>query len=176
MHKQGMIYTRKIIAQVLTISEKRVKQLTDEGIIEEFSNGHYKLLPSVQAYIGYLQKQLSDDDEASDYNVEKAKLTRAKREDAELELQVKRNELHRASVVEFIMTNMIVAFKAKLEVLPYKVLPSILGVPDGKEKPDRIADILKAAVEEALSELADYNPGQFDPESYLTGLEGDGES
>jgi len=117
MQGKGKIYTRKIIAQVLNLSEKRVKQLTEDGIIEEYSDGHYKLLAAVQGYIKYLQSQVSGEGQATDLNQEKAQLTRIKREDAELELQLKRNELHRSSDVEFIMTNMIIAFKAKLDVL-----------------------------------------------------------
>ena len=174
MRAQGKIYSRKVISEVLGISEKWVRELTAKGVLAEFSRGHYQLVPAIHGFIKHLQSQISDGDTASDYNVEKAKLARAKREDAELELQVKRNELHRSAVVEFIMTNMIVAFKAKLEVLPHKALPSILGVPDGKEKPDRIGEILKTAVKEALSELAEYSPGQFNPDSYMAGLEEDG--
>ena len=161
MGKQGMIYTRRLIAQVLTISDKRVKQLTDEGVIPEFSPGHYKLLPAVQGYIGYLQSQISDDDLASNYNVEKARLTRTKRELAELDLQLERNNLHRSDAVEFFVTNMLVAFKAKLDTLPHKVLPSILGLPDDGDKAERVLAILKSAITDALDELSEYDPTVF---------------
>jgi vacuolar-type H+-ATPase subunit F/Vma7 len=170
--KQGKIYTRKIIAEVLMLSEKRVKQLTDEGILKEFSEGHYKLLPAVQGYIGYLQNMLGGG--STDYNQEKAKLTQIKREDAELELKQKRNELHKSGDVEFIVTNMLIAFKAKLEVLPYKTLPAILNIPDTADKADYISSALKSAVDEALNELAEYNPEQFDEEKYLAGLDDSG--
>jgi len=151
---QSKIYTRRVIAQILEISDKRVKQLTDDGTIEEFSPGHYKLLPAVQGYIRYLQSQISDDDHASNYNVEKARLTRLTREDAELDLQLKRNELHRSADVEFIMTNMLVAFKAKLETLPHKIIPTISTIPDNRDKTEYLLEVLSAAIEEALNELS----------------------
>ena len=168
---QGKIYTRKIIAQVLDISERHVRRLTDDGVLEEFSHGNYKLLPAVQGYINHLRAQVSDDDSTSNYNVEKARLTRLKREDAELDLQIKRNELHRSADVEFIMTNMLIAFKAKLETLPHKALPAILGTPDGDDKADRVAEILKTSIGEALNELTGYSPELFDEDSYMAGLD-----
>jgi len=174
LDKKGKIYTRKVIAQVLGLSEKRIKQLTEDGIIPEYSDGNYKLLPAVQGYIQYLQSQLANDGQATDLTKEKAQLTRIKREDAELSLQLKRNDLHQSADVEFIMTNMVIAFKAKLEVLPYKVLSPILNAPDGDSKKDYLIDVLKAAVEEALEELSGYDPEYFDEEAYLTRLEGDG--
>ena len=161
MGKQGMIYTRRLIAQVLKITEKRVKQLTDEGVIPEISLGHYKLLPAVQGYIGYLQSQISDDDLASDYNVEKARLTRTKRELAELDLQLERNKLHRADSVEFVLTNMLMALKAKISTLPHKVLPAIMGLPDDDSRAEQILAILKDAATNALEELAEYDPKEY---------------
>ena len=174
MTNKGKVYTVKFIAQVLDLSEKRVKQMTEEDIIPEYSDGHYKLLPTVQGYIRYLKSQLADDGKATDLTKEKAQLTRIKREGAELDLQLRRNELHQSADVEFIMTNMIIAFKAKLEVLPYKVLPAILSVPEGDNKKDFLVDALKTAIEEALNELSEYDPEYFDEEAYLTKLEGDG--
>jgi len=168
---QVKLYKRKIIAEILELSDKRVKQLTDDGIIEEYSPGNYKLLPAVQGYIRFLRSQISDEDVTSNYNMEKARLTRLKRQDAELDLQVKMNDLHKSADVEFIMTNMLIAFKAKLEVLPYKVLPSVLNVPDGEGRADTITAVLKAAVEEALNELSGYDPALFDEEKYLARLD-----
>lgn len=154
--QKGKLYTRKLIAEILCLSEKRVKQLTEDGVINEFSHGHYKLLPAIQGYIKYLQSQVLDG--GADYNSEKANLTRLKREDAELDLQIKRGELHRVADVEFIIANMLVAFRSKLQTLPYKVLPQVLSVPDGENKADYIANVLKNEVSEALTELSNYDP------------------
>lgn len=169
MGNQGKIYTRKSIAQVLMLSEKRVKQLTEDGIIKEFSPGHYKLLTAIQGYVGYLQSMVSGG--SIDGNEEKARLTRIKREDAELDLQVKRNELHHAHIVEFIVTNSILAFKAKMETLPYKVLPQLMAIPDSNDKSESILAVLKKSTAEALTELAAYNPENFTEGKYNTSLD-----
>ena len=171
MAAHGMIYSRKVIAQILDLSDRHVRRLTDDEVFEEHSPGHYKLLPVIQGYIKHLRTHIVDEDKASDYNLEKARLTRLKREDAELGLQLKRNELHRSEDVEFVMTNMLVAFRAKLETLPHKVLPLIVNVPDGAEKADAVSGILRAAMDEALGELSEYAPQLFDQENYVAEIE-----
>ena len=166
----GAIFTRKVIADLFFLSEKRIRQLTDEGIIEEYSNGYYALVPAVKGYIRYLQRQISDDDSSSDYNTEKAKLTKTKREDAELDLMVKRGELHKASDIEFIMTNMLIALREKLLTLPNKVISQIVATPSGDEYNDAVIKILHSAVLDALNELSGYSKELFDPDKYMSKL------
>jgi len=127
----------------------------------------------VQGYIRYLRSQIADDDPASNYNTEKARLTRAKREDAELALQHKRGELHRAADVEFIMTNMLIAFRAKLETLPHKAVAKVVGELADKGRTDFVIAVLKESVDDALDELSGYDPALFDEGSFLAGLDGD---
>jgi len=66
---------------------------------------------------------------------------------------------------------MLVAFKAKLETLPYKTLPAIIGVPDGEDRAERVTAILKSAFDEALAELSPYDPAMFDVDTYVAGLD-----
>ncbi len=150
-------YKRSIIATTLCISEKRVKQLTEEGVLVEVITGHYGLIESVQAYIKYLQNKISDRDTTSDYNVEKAKLTRAKREKEEAELAHKKGDLHKSSDVEFVVGNMITSFRAKALTIPNKSLPKIKNAKDDKE----ILAILKSELIEALDEMSEYDNQLF---------------
>ena len=69
------------------------------------------------------------------------------------------------------MTNMLIAFKSKLEVLPHKVLANIVSIPDGMEKAEKIVEVLNAAIDEALNELSGYAPNNFDEENYLAQLD-----
>ena len=158
---RGKIYTRKAVAQLLGLSEKRIRQMTEDGTIKEFSHGHYKLWPTAKAYITYLQNTAG----SLDYNTEKAGLTRVKREDAELSLALRRGELHKAADVEFILTNMLMAFKAKLEALPHKILPVLINAMDSRAAPDEVLVILRKAIEEAVGELRDYAPDLFNSDS-----------
>lgn len=146
MANKGTAFSVDVIATLLHLTTKRVKQLTDEGIIEEVAPKYYKLAPTVTGYVKYLQNRLSYGDPTSDYNTEKAKLTCAKREAEELALAFKKNELHKASDIEFAMTTMLVAFRAKLTTLPHKVLPNILNNISDK---DKLLELLAATVLEA---------------------------
>lgn len=48
------LYTSKVIARWLCLTERRVRQLRDEGVIVEARPGLYELQPTVARYIKYL--------------------------------------------------------------------------------------------------------------------------
>jgi len=162
VEKKGNIYTKEAVARILGISERRVGQLAKDGIIEEHSPGHFKLLPAVHGYIRYLHEQIETKSKKTELDAEKEKLARIKRKSAEIDLEIKRNELHRAADVEFIMGNMLAAFKAKLETLPHKALPPLLNTPADMDRREHILETLTALVGEALGELVEYDPKAYE--------------
>lgn len=48
------LYTSKVVAQWLGLTERRVRQLRDEGVIAEARPGLYDLQPTVAKYITYI--------------------------------------------------------------------------------------------------------------------------
>lgn len=48
------LYTSKVVAQWLGLTERRVRQLRDEGVIAETRPGLYDLQPTVAKYITYI--------------------------------------------------------------------------------------------------------------------------
>ena len=48
------LYTSKVVAQWLCLTERRVRQLRDEGVNEEYKPGLYDLQPTVLRYIRYV--------------------------------------------------------------------------------------------------------------------------
>src|SRR3990172_7163288 len=48
-------YPLSTIAELLKITPQRVRQLVKEGIVPDSNKGHYDLVKTVQAYIGYLR-------------------------------------------------------------------------------------------------------------------------
>lgn len=85
------------IAEFLGLTERRVQQLADEGVIKRGVNrGQYLFLPSVKAYIEYLQglaagKAVSD--EGKEKQAAQIGLLQAQRDSAQLNLDVKRGAL-----------------------------------------------------------------------------------
>ena len=148
------LYTTKILAQWLDLTERAVRDLKKRGIIHEYKGreGLYQLRESVVDYINYLRNKnpgLSN----LDYNQERAKLVKTKRETAELELAERKNELHKSEDIEVIMSDMLIRFRTRLMAIPAKQSPILAEKKDQKE----IFKILKDAIDEAMEELSDYN-------------------
>ena len=135
-------YTSKAVAAWLDISERRVRQLRDEKVITEIRPGLYDLKTVNHQYINYLRKNNPESESAIDYNAERAKLVRAKREAQELELQLRRNEVHTTEDVEQVMTDTLVRFKTRLMAIPAKVSPILSKKKDQTE----IFKLLKSAM------------------------------
>ena len=89
------LYTSRVVAQWLCLTERRVRQLRDEGVIVEARPGLYELQPTVARYITYIggagKETLTN---------ERMMLTRAKREAAEMENDLRRGEVHRTADIE----------------------------------------------------------------------------
>lgn len=111
------LYTTKIVAQYLDLSERRVRQLRDEGVLEEKAPGLYDLRSSVRRYINYLR---GDEGGKADLNEERAKLTKEKRIAAETENKVRNGELYRKSDITVGMTTVVMNLRSRLLALPNK--------------------------------------------------------
>ena len=135
------LYTSKVVAQWLCLTERRVRQLRDEGVIVEARPGLYELQPTVARYITYIggagKETLTN---------ERMMLTRAKREAAEMENDLRRGEVHRTADIERGIQSMFLALPAKLS----PTLSTMGGNQTG------IFDELKGAIEEILEEMSDY--------------------
>ena len=139
------LHTTKIVAQYLDLSERRVRQLRDEGVLEEKAPGLYDLRSSVRRYINYLR---GDEGGKADLNEERAKLTKEKRIAAETENKVRNGELYRKSDI---MTGM--TLRSRLLALPNKLAANIAKL-DGDE--DKIMDLLQSSLHEIMEEFSNY--------------------
>ena len=84
------LYTCEAVADWLALTTRRVRQLRDEGVISERLPGLYEMKATVTRYIMYLRKGSGK----TDLNDERALLTRAKREAADMENDLRRGALH----------------------------------------------------------------------------------
>lgn len=146
------LYTSKVVADWIDVSERRVRQLRDDKIITESKPGLYSLKEANHQYIRYIRKDNPESESQIDYNAERAKLVRIKRESQELELQLRRNEVHSTEDVEQVMTDTLIKFKTRLMAMPAKLSPILSKKKDQTE----IFKILKESIDEALEELSDF--------------------
>ncbi len=143
------LYTCEAVADWLTLTSRRVRQLRDEGIISERMPGLYELKPPITRYIMYRRKGSGK----TDLNDERALLTRAKREAADMENDLRRGTLHSSEDMEKGIKTMCLNIRTKFLTLPAK-LSQRLSQMGGDQA--GIFDELKRAVDETLEELSRY--------------------
>lgn len=143
------LYTCEAVADWLALTPRRVRQLRDEGIISERMPGLYEMKPTITRYIMYLRKGSGK----TDLNDERALLTRAKREAADMENDLRRGALHSSEEIEKGIKTMCLNIRTKFLTLPAKLSPRLSQM--GGDQAG-IFDEMKQAVDEALEELSDY--------------------
>lgn len=108
MTEDKELYSKKTICEALNLSERRVEQLTRANVIPKAGRGKYALIPTVRAYVMYLQQKLSGGGEAIDVSEFKDRLLKARALEQEAkaslrELMKREREgkvINRAEVIE----------------------------------------------------------------------------
>ena len=144
------LYTSNVVADWLAVTPRRVRQLRDEGVIAEKAPGLYDLQSCVVRYISYLRKGNGN----TNLNDERAKLTRAKREAADMENEERRGNLHSTGDIEKGLAALCLNMRGRFSGLPAK-LSGELAQMGGNQA--GIHDKLKAAIDETLEELSHFN-------------------
>ncbi len=159
------------MANIFSLSERRIRQMAEEGIIVRAAKGRYRLVESLKNYTLALKlaaegANVDNPDGEINIDEEKALHERIKRHISELKLQVMKGDLHKAGDVERVMMDMLASFKTRLMNIPSKVAP-VLENRDAAYIKDR----LTKEVMEVLNELKDYNPKDFYSDEYVEGEE-----
>lgn len=160
-----------VLGGIFGVTDRRVRQMAEEGIIVRAAKGRYNLVESLKNYILSLKlaaegATIDGPDGEIDIDEEKALHERVKRHISELKLQTMRGELHKAEDVEKVMSDMLSAFKTRVMNIPSKVAPILEDRDTGY-----IKDRLTNEVVEVLNELKDYDPKAFYSEEYVEGEE-----
>lgn len=163
----NVVVSSSVLGSLFGLTTRRVRQLSDEGVIKKVSRGRYNLSENIKNYILYIKtsQNLKENNKANtiDYEVEHALLERRKREKMDLEIAAMKGTMHNAEDVERVMTDMLANFRAKLLALPSKSAPRLLAL----ETISDIQDILQEEVFETLNELSNYDPTEFYNDEYI---------
>lgn len=158
----------QILARVFDVKTSRIRQLTADGIVKKESRGNYLLFESIKNYITLLKvKQLSNksvNEIPTDLNLaeEKARHEYIKRQISEIRLALIRGQVHKSEDVSAVMTDMFTKFKSKMTAMPTKLAKKL----EGKNRV-QIQQILDDEINQALTELAAYNPNDFYSDDYV---------
>ena len=144
------------LAAIIGKSDRWVRQLVGEKVLTQVERGKYILGETVQAYIEHVSGG-KEDDKKPRFIDEKTEHERIKKEKAALELAEMQGELHRSEDVEAVMNDMLGSFRQRIRAIPMRLAPELLA----KEDLNLVKGKLSAALDEALAELADYDPDLF---------------
>lgn len=147
----------KDLAAIFGVTDRRIRQLTKDGILPQVGRGKYVLGDAIQSYIKHLQervKEAAKSVDPKDLQKELTRLRKAQADKAELEVAEYQGKLHRAEDVEAEWTEMLSNFRAKMLALPTKLAPMLAMQDDIQE----VQAMLKAGIYEALQELSEYDP------------------
>ncbi len=135
----GTYVNLKTLADILGVTERTVRNLTEKKILFKNDNDKYELKENIKSYL----KSNSD----------VAKMNEAKRKMVELRYEIFQDKFHEDAQVEYILSDMLLKFKARLNSCIRKIDNDIENYPDR----NRI-DILSEHILKALEELANYEP------------------
>lgn len=157
---ENQVIQGKDLAAIFGLSTRRIRQLTQEGVLPQVGRGKYVLGEAVQSYIAHLQEKIREAAKSvdpKDLQKELTRLRKAQADKAELEVAEYQGQLHRAEDVEAVWTEMLSNFRARMLAMPTKLAPIVALQDDVQE----VQAQLKDAIYEALQELSEYDPEQI---------------
>ena len=170
-----------VIAKLLDLSERRVQQLSREGVIPKAERGQYDLIGSVRGYVRYLRDQaLKSQAGAPDYMAERARFIRARADLAEMEAQEKRRSLIATDQIEAAWIAVLALLRTRLLALPDRLAPQAFD----QSTVGDTRNLIRAAIREVLDDLAqpdieletDNDLAEFDHSEGVGDPEADGDS
>jgi phage terminase Nu1 subunit (DNA packaging protein) len=158
---ESLTVSASVLADLLNVTERRVRQLAEEGIFTRVAKGRYNLPESIKTYLNMLKMEKdiigSNAPGEIELETERAIKTRVERKQAEIKLALMKGQVHKASDVEQVMVDMLTSFRTRLLNIPAKLAPILV---DRKET-GYIKEMITAEMIEVLNELKDYNPADF---------------
>ena len=153
-------YPVTTIAKLLLLTDRRVQQLSKEGVIPKSNRGRYELAPAVQGYVRYLQERsIGRESAPEDYHTEKSRLVKLQADKAQFEIDELTGALVRSDEVESAWAAMVVDCKTRLLSVPSKAATLVATEPD----PAACQVIIEEMVREALQELSEYGGVESEP-------------
>lgn len=143
-------------AQLLNISDRRIRQLAEEGIIERLDNDKFDARQVAEQYYRFK----FDAESSKDLEKAKSKHETIKMKLSELKLEKLNKNLLSANQIEITVTNMIITFRNKVLNVPSKLAPKLVGI----KNLNQISTILEVELIQCLQELSNINPETFVPE------------
>lgn len=139
------------LAQALGCSKRHIQQLAKDGIIPKSDRGRWPL-EAIAAFVAYVQADARRG--PADYALERARLTRAQADVAELGLAERRGDLLAREDVDAAVGAAFARVRSRLLAVPSKCAAEAAQSGD----PLEAEGVIRAAVYDALTELSRTTP------------------
>ena len=154
-----------VIAKLFGITDRRVQQLAKDGVLPVAGKRPYKfdLLPTIQAYIRYLNDRLASGGKDKEYTTAEfdklraeANIKQSKDKIAEMQLKELEGKMHRS---EAVMEDLVFTIRSMILALPGRCAMDVAQAANAAEA----SAVIRAECNKILNELAGY---KYDPEEY----------
>lgn len=143
----AMSVSQGFMAKVLGLTQGRISQLLDEGIlVRDAESGQPRLFEGIKNY--YLSKNAAGS--GVNFWTEKALHEKAKRELAELKVAQRKGELYEAQIVEQVLSEIFTDCRSKLLGIGHKLAKRLEG-----RTAAQICDIIDEEINDCLKELSE---------------------
>ncbi len=176
-----------MLAKLFDLTERRIQQLAEKEIIPKGVNGQYPIVPCIKGYIAYLKEQAQGQG-SNKLTEERVTHESIKRQIAAIELQKLRGEVVEISAIEHEWGNLFVTLKTRMRLIPRKIIQQLIDIflkvyhdflsEDISMEIRQFAlidgeDLLTNEIDEALNEIAEYDPGKYRTEELSQGDQAD---
>jgi phage terminase Nu1 subunit (DNA packaging protein) len=156
----GEIVDTQQLAVILALTERRIRQLCDEGIMPKVVDsagnrveGKWDLVKCVQAYIKFKVDAASATDAEASMSEAKLRKMRAQAEQEELKVDLMKGRVIRCVDAEQTWGDFVGSCRSRLLSLPTKLARTLIGQKDI----GTVGAAIEEAITEALDELKDYS-------------------
>ena len=164
--KTSATHPLKTIATLLDLSERRVQQLSQEGVIPKSERGRYELVPAVQGYVHFLRDRNVSPGVVS-LDVARQRKTAAEAELAEIELAKARADVVAIEDVAKRWDAILSGVRTRMLALPSKVAPMVTHENDQGIVKECIEDAIHTALGELSAGLSNDTGGGDEPVANL---------
>ena len=171
----GNTVNKTELSEIIGVSQRTLTTWQKNGmpIAMDGTRGTENLYDTEEVIQWMIQREIQrriadhggDEDQWFDYEKERARLTHHQANIAALDEQVKEGRLIPAEVVQGAWDDFVAAFRAKTLSIPTKTAHHFITLSDLNQ----IQDCLKEHLNEALAELADYDPEHYGIQPVATG-------
>ena len=147
---ERLTYPVTTIAKLLDLTDRRVQQLANDGVIPRAERGRYDLIATVQGYVRFLRERAFGAVANTDAHTEKTRLTAAQASIAEMTEMEMRGELVRAGDVRREIYTASRQIRNTMLTMPDRIASKLVTVDDGLV----IHEMLEAEITVMLEDVA----------------------